>query len=77
MGDVREQSVQLGCGTLIIIALIVLIFGRDNVKDIERDVRKLRQEVGELKKTIDAQSADLRQLLDRLPLPAERPDDPK
>ena len=43
------RKVQLGCGTLILIALIVIVFGSgavsDDVEDLEREVRALREEI--------------------------------
>lgn len=72
--DNRTQQVSLGCGTLILIALIVMFFsGRGG--DLEREVRGLRSEVGELKNSIEAQSAAIRQLRDRLPPPVRANED--
>ncbi len=56
----KGQEVSLGCGTLILIALIVLIFGGRGTDDLQRDVRALRSEVGELRKSVDAQAAEIR-----------------
>lgn len=67
--DSRNQQVSLGCGTLIIIALIVAIFSERGTSDLEREVKGLRSEVGELRQSVDAQSAEIRQLLERLPPP--------
>jgi len=70
----RTQQVSLGCGTLILIALIVIIFsGRrngDSSRDTElvQNVQVLRFEVGELKRAVEAQTRDikaLRQILDK------------
>lgn len=62
--DNRTQQVNLGCGTLILIALIVLIFsGRG---DLEREVQGLRSEVGDLKKSIEAQTSEIKQLQQKL-----------
>ena len=36
------RKVSLGCGTLILIVLIVVIFGNLGSKDVEREVRGLR-----------------------------------
>jgi Sec-independent protein translocase protein TatA len=64
--DRRTQHVTLGCGTLILIALIVSIFsGRPGLEDLGREVRGLRSDIGELKKTIEAQSAQIKALHDR------------
>jgi uncharacterized protein YlxW (UPF0749 family) len=59
---VKGQAVSLGCGTLILIALIVLIFGGRGVTDLRRDVQALRSEIVELKKSVDAQAAEIRTL---------------
>lgn len=60
------QEVSLGCGTLILIALIVLIFGRGGTKDLEREVQGLRSEVVALKEAVEAQTGRIRILQDRL-----------
>jgi Sec-independent protein translocase protein TatA len=65
---VQGQEVSLGCGTLILIALIVLIFGRAGTGDLEREVRGLRSDVGELKKAVEAQTGQIKALQDRLDL---------
>lgn len=65
--DNRTQQVSLGCGTLVLIALIVLFFSNRGTSDLEREVHGLRTEVTELKKAINAQSGEIRQLRDRLP----------
>jgi hypothetical protein len=75
MGDVvRDQKVQLGCGTLIIIALIVLFFSRGDTKEVEQEVRGLRSEVNELRRVIERQSDEIRRLSDRLPTPSAKAD---
>ena len=63
---VKGQEVSLGCGTLILIALIVLIFGRGGAGDLEREVRGLRSEVGELKKAVEAQTGQIKAMQDKL-----------
>jgi Sec-independent protein translocase protein TatA len=69
----RTQQASLGCGTLILIALIVLFFsGRG---DIESEVRKLRADIKEVKQLVEAQNNQIRLLRDRLEkahLPAEK-----
>ena len=44
--DNRSQQATLGCGTLILIALIVMFFSKGDTKDLEREVKELRTEVG-------------------------------
>jgi len=63
---VEGQEVSLGCGTLILIALIVLIFGRGGTGDLEREVRGLRSEVGELKQAVETQTGQIEALQDKL-----------
>jgi hypothetical protein len=64
-----DQKVQLGCGTLIVIAIIVMFFSQGSSKDVEREVRGLRSDVGDLKKLIESQNSELQQLRERLPAP--------
>lgn len=63
---VAGQGVSLGCGSLILIALIVLIFGRGNTSELEREVRSLRSEIGDLKKSIEAQTNQIQTWKDKL-----------
>ena len=49
-----NQSVQLGVGTLIIIALIVsMCSGRSEMEKIQRDNVALKQQVGEINRKLD------------------------
>jgi Sec-independent protein translocase protein TatA len=64
--DKRTQQVSLGCGTLILIALIVLIFSGRGTGDLEREVHGLRSEVGELKKAVEAQTGEIKLLQQKL-----------
>lgn len=72
-----EQStnnrVQLGCGTLIIIAIIVLLFSGGS------DSRKLRGELEDLNRRLDRMERKLDELaekLNRLPSSASTPKAP-
>jgi hypothetical protein len=65
----RTQQATLGCGTLILIALIVMIFSRPGLSDLEQNVRSLRSEVAELKKAVESQTGEIRRLHERLDLP--------
>jgi outer membrane murein-binding lipoprotein Lpp len=58
----QTQGVSLGCGTLILIALIVMMFSGREDRGLRRDVQALRAEVAELKKSVDAQSAEIKAL---------------
>ena len=69
-----SQKVSLGCGTLILIALIVLIFSGEGVNDLEKEVQALRREVGELKQSVQAQTEEIKKLqTQRAPESAARP----
>ena len=46
MAQAPDNKVSLGCGTLILIALIVMIFSRGNdSRDLSREVKGMRNEV--------------------------------
>jgi hypothetical protein len=64
--DSRTNQVSLGCGTLILIALIVLIFSGRGKGDVEAEVRGLRNEVQDLKRAVDAQTQQLSAIRARL-----------
>jgi hypothetical protein len=49
-----------------LIALIVLFFSRGGIGELERELRGLRSDVGELKKTIEAQTSQMKALTDRV-----------
>lgn len=65
----RRTEFSLGCGTLILIALIVWFFSGRGTDDLQRDVRELRSDVGELKKLVEAQTSQLKLLEDKLDRP--------
>jgi hypothetical protein len=58
----HTQKATLGCGTLILIALIVAIFSNHGSNNFEEGLASLRGDVKELKKSIDAQSDKIREL---------------
>ena len=50
-----NQQVQLGIGTLIIIALIVsMCSGRSETEKVQKDTAALKQQVGEINRKLDA-----------------------
>ena len=63
--SIREHRVQLGCGTLIVIALIVMFFSRTDTNALENEIRGLRSEVAEIKQLIEVQSNEIRQLREK------------
>jgi len=64
--DTHTQRATLGCGTLILIALIVLIFSNPSVSNLKNEIAGLRSEIGQLKKTIDAQTDQIKTLQEKL-----------
>lgn len=66
-----ENKVSLGCGTLIVIALIVMFFSggsdskklRNRIDDLNHKVDRLEKKIDELSQKIDQQS--------KLPAPAD------
>lgn len=85
----RGQAVSLGCGTLILIALIVMFFsnrGDDDVKhelrglrdEVKREIRGLRTEVIQLRAAVKDQTALIKGLQAKPEVPppeALKPDD--
>jgi len=69
----NSQKVGLGCGTLILIAIIVLIFGNAGSEELTQEVQQLRQEVAQLNSAVQrlesalqtqsSQLRDIQQLL--------------
>jgi hypothetical protein len=70
----HNNTVQLGCGTLIIIAIIVMIFsGGDDRKKLQREMEVMNQKVDRLEKKLDELSQTLsRQPASEPPAPAAR-----
>jgi uncharacterized protein YlxW (UPF0749 family) len=58
MAQPTDNKVSLGCGTLILIALIVLLFGNSGGNsDLKREIRSLKNEIGSIgRKTSEVQS---------------------
>ena len=60
MPDTQSVKAQLGCGTLILIALIVFMFSGDTkVKDLRNDVQELTKQVIVLQIKVDALSKSI------------------
>ena len=62
----KGQKATLGCGTLVLIALIVIIFGNMGGKDAADQVRGLRSDVQKLEKTVTAQTRQIQLLEQRM-----------
>lgn len=63
----KNQAASLGCGTLILIALIVIIFGGSNTAVLEAEVDHLRDQVSALQ----TQQTETIRLLEMLVMQAE------
>jgi type II secretory pathway component PulM len=58
----RTQTVQLGCGTLILIALIVLFFSQPGLDAVESTLSGLRKSVDDIRATSQTQTSEIRDL---------------
>ena len=55
----HAPKVQLGCGTLLLIALIVMIFsGRGSNRELKGEIEELNTKIDRLEQKIDALSAE-------------------
>ena len=59
---IRATPVNLGCGTFIVIALIVSVVTRSSSDDVEDELRDLKSEVQQLRAEVESQTKILRQL---------------
>jgi hypothetical protein len=58
----KGQKVQLGCGTLILIALIVIVFGNQGGHDATSEINNLRNEIQKLQQAVTAQTRQIESL---------------
>jgi len=58
----RYPAASPGCGSLIIIALIVALFSNAGSRQTAVELRSLRNQIEELKRSVDAQSDQIRGL---------------
>ncbi len=56
------SPVKLGCGTLIIIAVIVYVFSQAGTEDLQSEISSLRSVVHELKLAVDSQTNEIQEL---------------
>lgn len=80
MPDTGNQTASLGCGTLILIALIVSMFGNsdsDKIKrdigELSRDVQALTQDVSELSRDVQALTQETQKLRNAVEGIVEKP----
>ena len=55
-------TAKLGCGTLIMIVIIVAIFSSQDYEDLESDIIDLELVVQELKQSVDSQTNDIHEM---------------
>src|SRR4051794_30320178 len=66
---VERGPVNLGCGTLILIALIVLFFSNrpdNNGPQLRQEIQRLQSQVGNLQRSIDDQTTKLSRLEEQI-----------
>jgi outer membrane murein-binding lipoprotein Lpp len=78
MAEMNSNKAQLGCGTLILIALIVFFFsGRTGVDDLKRNIEDLNTQVIVLQQKVDALTRAIEKQQGSqnriMTLPAEKP----
>lgn len=61
-----SAKASLGCGSLILIAIIVLIFSNGKNEELEKQLRDTRSEIKELKAEVATQSSTLSRIEDSL-----------
>lgn len=61
-----DQRATLGCGTLILIALIVLIFSNVGDEDIQEDLERMELKIDDLQTAIDEQKSEIEGLRNAL-----------
>ncbi len=57
-----SQRATLGCGTLILIALIVMLFSRPGVDELEKEVKGLRTDIVNLNAKVEGQTQAIESL---------------
>jgi septal ring factor EnvC (AmiA/AmiB activator) len=58
----KSQRVSLGCGTLILIALIVLFLGNAGEEESRQEIKALRADVQRVQTLVESQSRQLAEL---------------
>jgi FtsZ-interacting cell division protein ZipA len=75
----KSQQVSLGCGTLILIAVIVAGFSSPRVRDLESDVSKLQESVDQMQETLNSQTEsimEIRELIEAMQKPTDGAHEP-
>ena len=56
------RPANLGCGTLLVIGIVVAIFSRHGLSDLESQLRQVQSAVENLKEASEAQTREIREL---------------
>ncbi|MCK4624709.1 MAG: hypothetical protein KAV00_05310 [Phycisphaerae bacterium] len=67
----KNQKASLGCGTLILIGLIVMFFGNMGQKDMAKQIRSLSDDIQKLERSVTAQTRQIESLNERMKSPLE------
>jgi hypothetical protein len=62
----KGQEVSLGCGTLILIGLIVLLVSHSGSDDTKLGMNALQSEVAALRRAVEAQTEQIKALQEKL-----------
>ncbi len=75
----KSQQVSLGCGTLILIAIIVAGFSNPGFHELESDVSKLQESVDQIQQTLKSQTEsmmEIRNMIEAIPKAADGTQEP-
>jgi len=61
-----DEKATLGCGSLILITLIVILFSGSGTKDLRKDISELRSELKQVQSTLEAQTQLIQSLEEKL-----------
>ena len=67
----KNQKASLGCGTLILIGLIVMFFGNMGQEDMAEQIRSLSDDIQKLEQSVTAQTRQIESLNERMKSPLE------
>lgn len=62
----QTQRVSLGCGTLILIGIIVLIFSSGHNEKTVKELSSLRTEISQLQQTVEKQTHEITVLQEKI-----------
>lgn len=63
---VQGQEVSLGCGTLILLAIIIALLTQPKLGELAREVHRLHSEMKELKEATEKNTQEIRKMREAL-----------